>query len=475
MKKRALILALAGIMAASLIGCGSRKDDAVVVKAGDEEITAGVANFYARYTQAQYETYFASYLGGDDMWSRNASDGKTYEESIKKTLLDDLKNMALLEEHMKDYDVKLTKADKKAINDAAKEFDKANSQKKKDKVSGSKENVKRVMTLMAIEQKMRAAIVADANVKVTDEEATQKHMQYVEFDYSTTSDSSSSSDTTVSEAEKKKTKETAEAFAKGAKTAEDFAAYATEQGTEAKDATFDSDSVSPSKEVVKAADKLGEGETTDVIEGDTACYVAKVTSLNDKTATETKKQSMITDKQDKYYKKVLKKWKKEEKITVHKGSWNKISFTKLSVKAKDTSTTGTGSTSAHYFVITMCSEEAAGGGSVDTIVYKKSCQRQLLKILFHESRYDLVDELAVSFSLYFRHQVLHDLAFILCGRSIQSHLCKNRSNDFFDLCFIHHLRSILFQNSQTLVAFFDDLCTICRSHIQGLFCLLDLF
>ena len=132
MKKRALILALAGIMAASLTGCGSLKDDAVVVKAGDEEITAGVANFYARYTQAQYETYFASYFGGDDMWTKNASDGKTYEESIKETLLDDLKNMALLEKHMKDYDVKLTKADKKAINDAAEEFDKANSQKKKE-------------------------------------------------------------------------------------------------------------------------------------------------------------------------------------------------------------------------------------------------------------------------------------------------------------------------------------------------------
>ena len=35
MKKRALILALAGIMAASLIGCGSLKDDAVVVKAAE--------------------------------------------------------------------------------------------------------------------------------------------------------------------------------------------------------------------------------------------------------------------------------------------------------------------------------------------------------------------------------------------------------------------------------------------------------
>ena len=80
---------------------------------------------------------------------------------------------------------------------------------------------------------------------------------------------------------------------------------------------------------------------TDVIESDTACYVAKVTSLNDETATETKKQSLITEKQDKYYKKVLKKWKKDEKITVHKGTWDKIDFTKLSVKAKDTSTTGT--------------------------------------------------------------------------------------------------------------------------------------
>ena len=72
-----------------------------------------------------------SYLGGDDMWSRNASDGKTYEESIKKTLLDDLKNMALLEEHMKDYDVKLTKADKKQSMMQQKEFDKANSTEEK--------------------------------------------------------------------------------------------------------------------------------------------------------------------------------------------------------------------------------------------------------------------------------------------------------------------------------------------------------
>ena len=54
---------------------------------------------------------------------------------------------------------------------------------------------------------MRSAIVAEANVNVTDEEAVQKHMQYVEFDYTTSSDSSDSSDTTVSDDEKKQVKE----------------------------------------------------------------------------------------------------------------------------------------------------------------------------------------------------------------------------------------------------------------------------
>ena len=118
------------------------------------------------------------------------------------------------------------------------------------------------------------------------------------------------------------------------------------------DSDEESDSSSSSSaypdEVMKVLRTLKDGEIgPDVIETDTSYYVVKLDKVNDEEATETKKQSMITDKQDKYYKKVLKKWKKEEKITVHKGSWNKISFTKLSVKAKDTSTTGTGSTSGN--------------------------------------------------------------------------------------------------------------------------------
>ena len=70
-------------------------------------------NFLARYTQAQYETYYAGYLG-DDMWnSEGSSDGESYEDTVKDSVLESLENMYLMEAHMGDYDIALTEEEGK--------------------------------------------------------------------------------------------------------------------------------------------------------------------------------------------------------------------------------------------------------------------------------------------------------------------------------------------------------------------------
>ena len=62
--KKVAVLTLAGALAAmSVTGCGSIKEDATVATVGDEKITLGVANFYARLQQGQYETYYAGMMG----------------------------------------------------------------------------------------------------------------------------------------------------------------------------------------------------------------------------------------------------------------------------------------------------------------------------------------------------------------------------------------------------------------------------
>ena len=291
MKKRVLLFAITGLLAAGVLtGCGSIDENDVVATVGEKEITADVANFFARYTQAQYETYYSGYLG-KDMWNTDASEGETYEEFVKDSVLNELEKMIVLEEHMGDYDVSLTEEEKAVIEKSAKAFDEANTLESKEKISGSRKTVKRVLTLMAVQKKMAEAIEAGADTEVSDDEAAQKSMQYVLFHYKTTDDSGKSSD--LSDEEKAEAKKKAESFAESAGTADDFSALATEQGVEAQTATFDSESTSPAEDVVKAADALGEGEVTGVIETDSGCYVAKVTSLLDREATDSKRKALF--------------------------------------------------------------------------------------------------------------------------------------------------------------------------------------
>ena len=282
MKKRLFALALAGVLAAvTLTGCGSLKGDETVATVDDTKIDADLANFFARYTQATYETYYSAYLG-EDMWKSDASDGETYEESVKSSVLKSLEDMILLEKHMEDYDVSITDEDKAMIKETTQQFLNDNSLDDKNLVSGNEKTVNRALTLMAVQQKMRTAIQAGADTEVSDEEAAQKSMDYVFISYQTKDDSGNSKD--VSDDEKAQLKSQAEAIASGLK----------EKG----------------------------------------CYVAKVTSLLDRTATDSKKSKIVQERQKKLYDDTVKKWRKKADIKVHKGVWKKVSFQKVSVKMK---------------------------------------------------------------------------------------------------------------------------------------------
>lgn len=330
MKKRLFALALAGVLAAAtLTGCGSLKGDETVATVDDTKIDADLANFFARYTQATYETYYSAYLG-EDMWNSDASDGETYEESVKSSVLKSLEDMILLEKHMEDYDVSITDEDKATIKETTQQFLDDNSLDDKNLVSGNKKTVNRALTLMAVQQKMRTAIQAGADTEVSDEEAAQKSMDYVFISYQTKDDSGNSKD--VSDDEKTQLKSQAEAIASGLKEGGDLNALAEEQGATVQTLTFDKDTTSPDEDLIKAADALGEGESTDVIETEKGCYVAKVTSLLDRTATDSKKSQIVQERQTKLYDDTLKKWRKKADIKVHKSVWKKVSFQKVSVK-----------------------------------------------------------------------------------------------------------------------------------------------
>lgn len=337
--KKAAVVAVSGILAVSMLtGCsGSINNDAVVAEVGDDEITLGVANFYARMQQAQYETYYAGMMGttGEAMWTQEAEEGKTYEESTKEGLLTSLESMYLLEQHAKEYEVSLSEDEKKAIDKAADSFIEDNTLEDKEVVSGYKKYVKKFLELATIQNKMDAPMKKGVDEEVSDEEAAQKSMQYVLFSYSSTDGDGNT--VTLTDEEKAALKETAQKFSDTLKENPDVVMEdaAAEAGTQVQTATFDAKSTSPSADLVAAADALeNEGDVTDIVETDSGIYVAKLTSKLDREATDTKKTSIVEERKQEQYDSLLKQWREDTEIKENKKVWKKVKFEEQGVTVK---------------------------------------------------------------------------------------------------------------------------------------------
>lgn len=378
--KRAAAVTAAGVLAAvSVTGCsGSIDTDAVVATVGDEEITLGVANFYARLTQGEYETYYASMMGmtAEDMWAQEYDEDTTFEEQIKDSVMESLEDMYVLSQHAADYDIALTEEEESAISDAAEQFEADNTDAAKEAVSGYKKDIEKVLELVTIQNKMDSAMKEGVDEEVSDEEAAQKSMQYVLFSYTTTDDSGNSTELTDEEKEELKT--TAQSLADRTAAGEEFATVAEELGAEAQTATFDSESTSPNEDLSAAADALqNEGDVTELVETDSGIYVAELTSLLDREATDAEKESIVEQRRQDQFDSLLEEWKDAIEIEVNDRVWNKVDFIDQGVtvvtpeeetdttedSGTDTTTEGTESTEGTDSTDTSGTDAAADSGS----------------------------------------------------------------------------------------------------------------
>ena len=305
---------MAGVLtAASVTGCSGAIDaEATVVTVGKEKVPLGVVNFYARMMQGQYETYYAGMMGttAEELWTQDAGDDKTYEESVKDSVMEAVENMYLISQHSGEYEVVLTEDEKEAIQKAAEQFDKDNKDESKEAVSGYRKDIEKYLELMTIQSKMSEKMREGVN-----------------------EEDESGSVTELTDEEKAKAKSTAETIAERAKAGEDFAAVAAELGTEVQKTAFDAKSTSPDAALIEAANALAaEGDVTGAIESDAGVYVAKLTSLLDREATDQKKASIIEERKQEQYDSLLKKWRKETDIKVDKKVWKKVDFEETGVK-----------------------------------------------------------------------------------------------------------------------------------------------
>ena len=327
--KKFTALLVSGVMAASVLaGCGGIDKDATVATLDGQEIKLGIANFAARLQQAQYDDFYTAYFG-EDVWSSDLyNNGTTMQDNIKDSVISSIEDLYVLQNHMSDYDVALTDDENTAIADTAAEFIADNDDKALDALGATEDIVKEYLTLVTIQTKMHAAIIADADTNVSDEDANTSDYSYVNISKTTHKDADGNT-VDYTDDEKEALADTVKEFRDAAvtdtlDTAADTYGYTVSTGT------FASDNTTLDEAVLTALQGLREeGEISDVVETDSSYYVLRLDQITDADATEQHRQQIISQRQSDLYNEVLDGWKDDCEWVLNEKVWAKVSFDNL--------------------------------------------------------------------------------------------------------------------------------------------------
>ena len=338
-KKVMAILLSTAIAASTFIGCGTDKakdykdTDTVMFIDKDNKIDYVTACTYTRMMQAETYSYMQSMLQrfnssavDVDMWSQALEDTdedskkyKTYGEQFKGNTLDSLESLLLDKLYgSKEYEVTFTDDDKKECESVADEFIEKMSKDDLKAMHASKKTMMNVLELMTYETRVKNAIESDVDTKVSDDEAGQSTFSYVE----------------IKKKDAKKKDKKIKSLIKKVEAGTDISTAASNAGFTAQSVTFttaDPEYDEYGKEMLKKVSKMKDGECDSYKDAKGNTIILYMQSVNDQSATETKKDDIISDRKDKAYEDKLDEWKDKKKVTINKDAWNSIKTDKNEV------------------------------------------------------------------------------------------------------------------------------------------------
>ena len=310
-------------MALSMTACGSKPLDGsqIVATVGEKEMTLGEANFLLRYQQVQTETYYESMLGEGIYEMDLYGNGTTFGESLKSDLMEQMQEYYVLEEKAAEYGIVLTEEDTKAIADAAAAFLADNDENTKEQMTADQATIERVLTLMTIRSKVAAAVKAEAEVVVTDEEAAQRGFSYVSM--SKLDDAGEE----LSAEDLQAAKDKLAAITASVESGNTMDAAAVENGMTSYPGTYgEGTDVYYDAALIDALNAVKEGEVTDVVETEKELYLAVVTAEVDEEATASRKETLEASAKTDYFNNTLAAWVEEYPLTINESVWEQVVF-----------------------------------------------------------------------------------------------------------------------------------------------------
>ena len=339
-----------------------------------------MASYYETMSSMLGQEYSLSF---DALSDESDEDSPTVGENLKEDALTSIEQAFLMRQHASEYDVALTDEEVQGAKDAAAAFVEDNDAETLTKLGVTQEDIEDVMQVYAIQSKMYDPMIADVDTEVSDEEAQQSSISYVQVSTEGTQTDENGETVELTDEEKAEKKEIAQTFLdrlnasedpatadfsdlrteindelNAQRRAEEAAADTAEDGTDAaedstdeiyltaSETTFGADDEDLDEALKEAAQTLSDGQVyAEVIEGENAYYVVRMNSVLDREATDSQKETIVQERQAEAYSNQLDTWVEESDISV-KRAWNKLEVTDydlytMTVDTSEESTDGT--------------------------------------------------------------------------------------------------------------------------------------
>lgn len=302
-RKMAGVLSLLLVTMTALSGCSKASAPdytAEAINVDGVSVPLSELNFYMRYQQAQMQSAYGSYFGEDFMSQDLMGQGVPYGETVRSSVTETMEEVYIVEAHAEELGISLSDEEKTAAADAANAFLADNDGKTLTAMSADESAVTHVLELLALQSKVYNDRAATIDTEVDDAEAAQKRITYVMDSTVGTSDADGNV-TELTDAELAEKMIQMEEILTEARESGDLRAAAEEHELTATTTTYGADDNTLNDAVREAADALSDGEFSNVIQAESGYYVVYMESTYDEDATQSKIQSILSERETETY------------------------------------------------------------------------------------------------------------------------------------------------------------------------------
>ncbi len=325
----------AGLAAASLAGCGAKingNETALVVNG--ESMPLGEANFMLRYQQSQ-TYYYMQMMGmsGSNLWSGEMEEGQSYGEFFKNSTRDSLVElMAVKQKAVEEYEISLTEEQESQIADAAQQFMDANPEAGED-FGVSQEQVEDLLALYTYGNAVKPQLTGDVDRDISDDEAAQSTIVYIRLKKAEADaeDAEATNEAALADTEKLLEELLKEENADADTDAINELADTINEDFFAMQYSYGADDTSLDDSLKTAAASLKDGAFyPEVIDTDSYYYIVKLVAAFDREATDAKKESMITSRENEAIRAQFDEWREAAEVE-EKKCWQELTVSDADV------------------------------------------------------------------------------------------------------------------------------------------------